>query len=183
MYGRTVPQRVHHVGLSVACLSNFNPPAEPPPPPHHPQLLHCNMFRWSITATAQCSDSKEGGGRGGPLMGSFREPPNQQRVRRLKQSSKGDLYQFSLGVPVHSYEKSLNELTYSLFVIFLRDFRELCIWLRVLVARSMISTFRCSTIELHLGFIQSCIWPNNAYFGLYLKYKTRKAMFKYQFDK
>ena len=43
-------------------------------------------------------------------MGSFREPPNQQRVRRLKQSSKGDLYQFSLGVPVQSYEKSLNEL-------------------------------------------------------------------------
>ena len=36
-------------------------------------------------------------------MGSFREPPNQQRVRRLKQSSKGDLYQFSLGVPVQSY--------------------------------------------------------------------------------
>ena len=55
-------------------------------------------------------------------MGSFREPPNQQRVRRLKQSSKGDLYQFSLGAPVHSYEKSLKELTYSLFVIFLRDF-------------------------------------------------------------
>ena len=60
-------------------------------------------------------------------MGSFREPPNQQRVRRLKQSSKGDLYQFSLGVPVQSYEKSVNELIYSLFVIFLRDFRELCI--------------------------------------------------------
>ena len=60
-------------------------------------------------------------------MGSFREPPNQQRVRRLKQSSKGDLYQFSLGVPVKSYEKSVNELTYSLFFIFLRNFRELCI--------------------------------------------------------
>ena len=55
-------------------------------------------------------------------MGSFREPPNQQRVRRLKQSSKGDLYEFSLGFPVRSYEKSLNELKYSLFVIFLIDF-------------------------------------------------------------
>ena len=98
-------------------------------------------------------------------MGSFREPPNQQRVRRLKQSSKGDLYQFSLGVPVQSYEKSLNELTYSLLVIFLRDFRELCMYMtEVLVARSMISTFQCSTIELQLVFTQSCIWPNNAYF-------------------
>ena len=55
-------------------------------------------------------------------MGSFREPPNQQRVRRLKQSSKGDLYQFSLGVPVHLHEKSVNELIYSLFVIFFGDF-------------------------------------------------------------
>ena len=57
-------------------------------------------------------------------MGSFREPPNQQRVRRLKQSSKGDLYQFSLGVPVQSYEKSLNELIYILCLLFSSEISE-----------------------------------------------------------
>ena len=97
----------------------------PTPTPTIPNS--CTVTCFDEVLQQQCSDSKEGGGRGGPLMGSFREPPNQQRVRRLKQSSKGDLYQFSLGVPVQSYEKSLNELTYSLFVIFLRDFWELCV--------------------------------------------------------
>ena len=165
MYGRTVPQRVHHVGLSVACLSNFNPPAEPPPPPHHPQLLHCvTCFDEVLQQQRSAAIPRRGEGRAsnGFFQGTSQPAKGQKAEAKLKG---WPLPVFPGGPCPLIWE--ISEGTNIFFVCYFpqRFLRAMCIWWRVLVARSMISTFRCTTIELQLVLIQSYMWPNNVYFG------------------
>ena len=158
MYGRTVPQRVHHVGLSVACLSNFNPPAEPPPlTTTIPNS--CTVTSFDEVLQQQRSAAVPRRGEGRASNGFFQGTSQPAKGQKAEAKLKGwPLPVFPGGPCPVIWEISERTDIYSLFIIFLGDFRELCIWLRVLVARSMISTFRCTTIELQLVFIQSCVY-------------------------